>query len=78
MFLQVSVALLPLEGHPGTPTGIGLIFPEVTCTNSAIALPSCTMYLSAKDDAAEYDDTADKMDDRNNKRFAPSALFTIL
>ncbi|XP_022672989.1 dynactin subunit 4-like isoform X2 [Varroa jacobsoni] len=64
---EVSVALLPLEGHPGTPTGTGLIFPEVTCTNSAIALPSCTMYLSAKDDAAEYDDTADKMDDRNNK-----------
>lgn len=66
--LQVTVELLPLEGHPDTPTGTGLIFPEITCPDAAVVLPRGVMYLSAKDDAAEYDDTADKMDDRNDKR----------
>lgn len=61
---EVAVELLPME-EANTPTGTGLLYPEVTCTPQ---LPGGTLYLPAKDDTAEYDDPADKMDDRNDKR----------
>ena len=62
---EVSVELLPME-EANTPTGSELLFPEVTCTPQ---LPKGILYLPAKDDTAEYDDPADKMDDRNDKRW---------